>query len=371
MQVSGGGGGGSTDFYKCASVSGPYTETYYAVSGAGMAAVNGNYTDTGTTSGGWPVYSYTNSGTTYYLFYDSGWEAWFIYNSTTFSDYAMDECYYYKSDWEESWYTGGGGSGDPPTVALTIVSHDLPKTWTGYMAIYNSSTGIYSFASSATSGLSWTIVKPVPTHIYSADAMIEIASLFTGIPADYVLYHPLSSAEASVGGYSCTYSNVTFETDSSLGETVAVFNGDGRLTIGSVAGSAAIAFSIFQKIEANTGDNHTVVMRERFGILSTPAYTGVFDFNGNLELEKQFANSGWHHVYADYAGGVSRLFIDGQQVAENTSFTYNYTSASDVQMGVHFNGSSFPLTGKLKAFRMYNRQLNTAEIAALANEFTS
>ena len=111
-------------------------------------------------------------------------------------------------------------------------------------------------------------------------------------------------------------------------------------------------------------------MRDRFGILSTPSSTGVFDFSSSLELDKQYSNTGWHHIYADYANGVTRLFIDGVEAANTTSFTDNYNDTSNVQMGVHFNGSAFPLTGKLKAFRMYNRQLSAAEIAALAAEFT-
>ena len=363
--------GGEGGFYECASVSGPYTETYYAVSGAGMSAVNGNYTDTGTTWKSSPVYSNTASSTTYYMVHDAEYDVWFILDYIPGeSDNPLPSCLYYKESFSEQWYIQEGA--DPvPTVTLTTVTHDLPKTWTGNKAVFDSSTGIWGYELTATTGLTWDIVKPVVGRIYTTDAMIEIANLFTGIPTDYVLYHPLSSAEASVGGYSCTYTNVTFAQDSTLGETVAVFNGDGILTISNVAGSAAIAFSIFQKIAANTTESSTVVMRDRFGILSRSGATGVFDFNSNLELEKQFDNSGWKHIYTDYANGATRLFIGGEQVETDTSFKYNFDSSSDVQMGVHFNGSSFPLTGKLKAFRMYDRQLSTAEIAALANEFTS
>lgn len=242
------------------------------------------------------------------------------------------------------------------------------QTWTGYKAIFNSTTGIYSFQGTVTSELIYSVIIPKIGNVYTDGALVD-AKLFTGIPTDYVVYHPLSSAEAIVSGYNCSYSNVTFAQDSSLGETVAVFNGNGRLTISNVAGSPAIAFSIFQKVDTNTGDAHMVVMRNYFGILSTPSNTGVFDFNGNLELEKQYSNTGWHHIYADYANGVTRLFIDGVEAANTTSYTDNYNYTSNVQMGVHLNESAFPLTGKLKAFRMYTRQLSVAEIAALATEF--
>jgi len=68
-----------------------------------------------------------------------------------------------------------------------------------------------------------------------------------------------------------------------------------------------------------------------------------------------------------------QALIDGILAATDTSYSYQYNQGfnrtSDLQMGVHLNGSAFPLIGRLKAFRMYNRRLNDAEIAALAAEF--
>ena len=263
--------------------------------------------------------------------------------------------------------TGSGGVDFYKCASVTSGG----STWSGYKAVLSS--GVYSFESSVTSGLTYSVIQPQQDRIYSADALIEAASIYTGIPGDYIVYHPLSGSVSTVNGCSCTYSDVTFEQDSALGEIVAVFNGDGRLTISSVSAYTAVAFSIFQKIEQSTGTNQQVVLREAFGILSTPSDAGVFSYNGGLELAKQFNNAGWHHIYCDYENSVTRLFIDGILAATDTSYSYQYNQGfnrtSDLQMGVHLNGSSFPLIGRLKAFRMYNRRLNDAEIAALAAEF--
>ena len=289
MQVSGGGGGGSTDLYKCASVSGPYTETYYVVASAGMAAVNGNYTDTGTTSGGKPVYSYTNSGTTYYLFYDSGWESWFIHTSTTFSDMATDECLFYKSNYEESWYTGGGGSGDPPTVTPTTVSHNLPKTWTGYKAVLDPVTGVYGFEASVTSGLTWSnVFRPLVGNIYNNGATVQAT-----IPQILLLAHLDQNLDIEGGGSMTEVGTITYS-----------------------AGKSGYAASVDQDNYINTGITTTSLQGDftidfwvkipdtttRFAPLAgyTDGKIGIDSYRGYWNIWA--GNNGWNILQADNAG---------------------------------------------------------------------
>ena len=113
------------DFYKCTSVSSPDKLEGYIVSGAGITDCNGTYTDTGTTIYGKPVYSYSGSGTTYYLAYHdgSGWSGypfWYINTTTTFND--LSALYYvaYYADSPESgeWLTSGRGTESAPTVII-------------------------------------------------------------------------------------------------------------------------------------------------------------------------------------------------------------------------------------------------------------
>ena len=54
------------------------------------------------------------------------------------------------------------------------------KTWSGYKAVFDSSTGTWSFENDVTEGLVYTSVTPVIGGIYSADALVTVSSLYTG-----------------------------------------------------------------------------------------------------------------------------------------------------------------------------------------------
>ena len=68
-------------------------------------------------------------------------------------------------------------------------------SWTGYKAVQDQVTKLYSFESSVTGGLNWTEIQPIATHIYDSSALIELKSLYTSIiPADGLVYYlPLES----------------------------------------------------------------------------------------------------------------------------------------------------------------------------------
>lgn len=369
----GGGSGGATDFYKCASVSGPYSETYYEVSGAGTTACNGNYTDTGTTRDGKPVYSYTNSGTTYYLFYDSGWEAWFIHTSTSFSgeEAPSDESLYYLSDWEpDAWYVGGAGSNDPPTVTLTTVTHDLPKTWTGYKAVWDSASGVYSFESSVTSSLTYgSGFTPEVGKIYDNGAFVR-AELYTGIPENgLVLYIPLSSS-----------ANVA-----ETGQTLTTV-GSG-LVYSTVDGIPCCAFSGGSYIGVGTDSlplgNFTVSYWVKFtgtdwGIIYTQPgmNTGVDSTSLNFGNYTQWGvvaatnTAIWHHFAVTRDNDTVKVYLDGVNTPESTGTQSLYVDNAYCYLGVHPDGYSYPFVGNLAAVRVYNRALSAGEIAGLAREFT-
>lgn len=386
------GQGTITEFYKCASVSGPYTETYYAVSGAGMQAVNGNYTDTGTTSGGKPVYSYTNSGTTYYLFYDSGWETWFIHTSTSFSDYAMDECLYYKSDWEESWYTGGGGSGGSPSVTLTTVTHDLPKTWTGYKAVFDAVTGTYSFESTATTGLTWTTVKPQVGKIYSGDLKVIVSSLDTGMPDDPVFYAPLDEYSASAEtGQSLTVTGSPVFSSSYQGIPCVQFSGSDVIEAANTDipySENPYSVSLWVNIASNPSNEEGILS---IGYEDSGALMAIMARSSGVSLSGHNPGYGWDNVspaQVTFDGTWKHLALVFGQGSNGNRMTYLYIDGVLAQSGIFvyedwayseytprfFLGSywetSLMLTGHLAAVRVYNYALSVAEIATLAAEFT-
>ena len=56
------------------------------------------------------------------------------------------------------------------------------NTWSGYKAVFDSSTGTWSFESDVTAGLTYTSVTPIVGGIYSADALVIVSLLYTGTP---------------------------------------------------------------------------------------------------------------------------------------------------------------------------------------------
>lgn len=88
------------------------------------------------------------------------------------------------------------------------------KTWSGYKAVFDSSTGTWSFESDVTEGLEYRGLTPVVSKIYSADTTVQIAYLkLAGILNDETvkfLLYPKSNGtleDISVGGNGVTVTN--------------------------------------------------------------------------------------------------------------------------------------------------------------------
>jgi hypothetical protein len=167
------GGGGSSDFYQCDAVFGPSKVSGFVVSGAGTAAVNGNYIPTDlTTEEGSPVYKHETSE--YYYF--EMWGEKGICTSPT--QYPSDGLYYNMYD--EGWTIANGGTEPAPTVAAgnIVINADVPKTWNGYKAIWSDKEG-YAFEETVTEGLTYgSALNPKPGGIYDGNARMEVSNLF-------------------------------------------------------------------------------------------------------------------------------------------------------------------------------------------------
>lgn len=75
---------------------------------------------------------------------------------------------------------------------------------------------------------------------------------------------------------------------------------------------------------------------------------------------------GWHHVAVTLSGTSGRLYVDGAQIAVNSSMTLKPSSLGNTNL--NFIGKSQysdpTLTGKIDDFRIYNRALSAAEISS-------
>jgi len=87
---------------------------------------------------------------------------------------------------------------------------------------------------------------------------------------------------------------------------------------------------------------------------------------GRMATHDRALPPGWHHIVAAREGARLRLWIDGQPVAESSSFNPgDYDLSNDQPLRIGF-GVGHPFRGAMSDLRLYNRALTSREIARLA-----
>jgi fibronectin type 3 domain-containing protein len=101
----------------------------------------------------------------------------------------------------------------------------------------------------------------------------------------------------------------------------------------------------------------------RFAI-TTNGGGGEQKIDGNAAL----VSGGWHHVAVTLSGSTGTLYIDGQQVGQNTAMTIRPSDlGATTQNWIGRSQYSDPyLNGRVDDFRLYAGALSATEIAALA-----
>lgn len=95
----------------------------------------------------------------------------------------------------------------------------------------------------------------------------------------------------------------------------------------------------------------------------------VFSFEAgkSATCDRELA-PGWRHVAALKAGGVLKLYVDGQCVATSTSFKpADYDLSNAVPLRIGFGQHDY-FCGRMRDVRLYNRAISEEEIRALAKE---
>lgn len=274
--------------------------------------------------------------------------------------------------------SGGSGSTDFYKCAATVSSGGT--AWSGYLAVL--SGGSYSFASSATSGLSCgSGYLPQAGKVYSDGALIE-AILWTGIPENGLIrYAPMnaSAAEDELENALTVGGSPTFAADSGIlcaemtDSCIGYNNGVDNLT--------AYTLSIWMK-RLQSGDALMTFSGGSYGYggnelwITLTADGTVTITNGGADdyliIETTNTFSGWVNIILVWTGSVFRLYVNGEQQGDDTSteyyseYSYLYPYINSLRRATSVKGA-----GKYAAFRLYDRVLTPAEIAALAAEFTS
>ena len=284
-------------------------------------------------------------------------------------------------------YTPGSAGTQSATRYYKCASVDTSaKTWTGYRAVLNG--GVYTFENTVTTGLSYTSVTPQVGSIYSADALVYVDSLYTGIPTDgLVFYAPLveNKTTAETGQILTKSGDITYSTYGNMPyvqmtKEAAIYTED---TSDIPSGSQCRTWSFY--IKFNSIDTNAYFMGLSSKSLGTANwYYFYLNTNLNICLTGYSDDNGfpavinkdtWYHICLTYCGKVCSAYING-------IFASDFATANDLpktstyfMMGntpYHFfnNRAYEGADCCLSSVRIYNRVLNASEIAALASEFT-
>lgn len=109
-----------------------------------------------------------------------------------------------NNPWEiADWHNADGGdvSCTYSNISEAISGTD---TWSGYKAVFDSGTGTWSFEDTVTEGLTYTSVTPIVGVIYTIDALLTVASVYTGF---YATSSPLNPGSNNSGVWEITASS--------------------------------------------------------------------------------------------------------------------------------------------------------------------
>ena len=258
-------------------------------------------------------------------------------------------------------------------------------TWSGYKATQGTD-GKYSFADTATTGLSYSKVKPVVGGIYTADALAMISSLYEGISLDgLVLYDSLTDhSSPEIGNAYLAKTGVTSSTRNGIPCTY--FSGSSSSYIRfpiltDLVGSAPCTISLWCKPESDTNKCALYVGPISKGNSSGNALQMIFqptegrvDFiNYAIVAQSPTSINGWFlYTFVRESQTLTRIYVNG--VLNNTNASSYTVTSSDAYVELGISGDNNyvgnPYQGYLAGLRIYNRALSAAEITALASEFT-
>ena len=276
--------------------------------------------------------------------------------------------------------SSGGGETDFYKCAATVTSGGT--AWSGYLAVL--SGGSYTYVSSATPGLSCGGgFTPEVGKVYTDGALVR-AELYTGIPQDgLVLFISGDSLTTAETGQTLTTSTpgITLYNDSELGSCLNFFrpseyDDGGKMTCSSGISSSSSPWTLSVWIKRN-GDYDPENDWYASGVIFCySASCSFFSNNSGLGLynnadilQTSYTTTIWNHLCLIWANDTFNLYING--VLANSASGSNNTNKETAIFGRHESVSgAYGLRAYLKNIRLYDRALSTAEVAALAAEFT-
>lgn len=266
-------------------------------------------------------------------------------------------------------------------ASVDAVNH----TWTGYLASIDSTTGVWSFAETATSGLTFDRLTPVVGSVYDEGCSFMVINYKAGLPEDgLVFYLPLTTVTATAPtGQTLSIQGTTPIANTIDGISCLGFSNNGYIyttnSEGIPTGTDPWTMSVWLYNTAKRQDTSSCSVFS-FGSRDYDAMLDVYA-NGNqlrvgnfsvLPIVENLSDSDlmnqWIHMLAVNNGISTTLYLNGEQKSSANSW---YISAEYINIGgILYQGTIFGHIGYLAAARIYNRALSASEISALASEFT-
>lgn len=258
-------------------------------------------------------------------------------------------------------------------------------TWTGYLASVDPVTGVWSFAETATTGLTYGFY-PVPQvgKVYVGENCIS--EIRVNIPQTGLLFYmPLvsSASTTQTGQTITTIGNPVFESVSGI--SCCTFSGSDYFSVAmpsTIQSGADWTYSSYMRINKdNITTSTTNFCAFSSGEDSDQNMIRIHSYNAQNQGKKVFCDNlnnpeigvygdytsnKWFHVCITYSDGTLTMFINNSQTRQVSMICY-FNNIFYVGTRLALNNN---FIGNMAALRIYNRVLTSEEISALASEFT-
>ncbi len=295
----------------------------------------------------------------------------------------------------------GSAPSEPSNINAQVVSYrEIGLTWTdnsnnetgfeiwrstdpntGYMVVGNAPANAVSYQDSTLTGSTTYYYKIRSIGQFGESAMAP----YFGAQAKWAFNNNYND-ESGLNNTLSPNNSPTFNTDRMEGSHSVDLNGsDEDINVNTNSGdylrggynSKTVAFWMKADAPANNmgifdfgGSDDGLAMRTN----SNNLIAGIASNNSRSSLSVAFSNTGWNHVALVYSGNTIRLYLNGVQVASNTSLGFTSVGAtSDASRIGDDNGNNALNTslgqfnGRLDDFRVFSNALSQAEVASLMN----
>lgn len=113
------------------------------------------------------------------------------------------------------------------------------------------------------------------------------------------------------------------------------------------------------------GQNFQIQTHQNTNNWTINGWGGAFGWNTGVSV-LSYENDAWHYIIVTYDGNKTILYINGVNLSETTSFSWN-TNPVKIIIGLQIDETTRPFDGLIDEFRIYNRTLSANEILQIYN----